>query len=261
MISNKNHLLQDIKVAHYFSTSDITSRYSNSAIGLAWPTISILIPLIFLSSIWIVILEEEPLRFLSHFVIGYVFWSLISSTLIASSTAFIRSAPTMKITKVRPRLFVMEVLITKLYEYKWTILITIILTIIVNSEILLTPKSMILFLICALSIIFFLYHASIVLAYFGAMYDDTERLLVAVLNMVFFATPIIYYPERLGEFQKILYFNPFFYLIEGLRQPLTNTNPSAIVLTPIIVMTFLIYILSLKLEKLYSAYIAMWVQK
>ena len=261
MISNKDHLYRDIKVAHYFSISDITSRYSNSTIGLAWPTISILIPLIFLSSIWIVILEEDFLRFLPHFVIGYVLWSLMSSTLIASSTAFIRSAPTMKITKVRPRLFVMEVLFTKLYEYKWVILIIITLTAIMNDCILFNPKSMLLFLISAPLIIFFMYHASIVLAYFGAMYDDTERLLVTVLNMVFFATPIIYFPERLGDFQKLLYLNPFFYLIEGVRQPLTSASPSLIIFPPIFIMSVIIYVVSLKLEKLYSDYVAMWVQK
>ena len=169
--------IRDVIVAHYFASSDVSSRYSNSIIGVFWYTISLIVPLLFLSWIWIVLLEQEIKVFFPHFAIGYLAWTMISSVLILASTAFLKSASTMKITKVRPRLFIMEILFCKIMEIKGATFLTVTMVIIIDRSIISSATNLIYLVIGFISISFALYHACIIISYSGARYADTEPLL------------------------------------------------------------------------------------
>lgn len=253
--------IRDAIVAHYFASSDVSSRYSNSIIGIFWYTVSLIVPLLFLSWIWIVLLEQEIKVFFPHFAIGYLVWTTISSVLILASTAFLKSAATMKITKVRPRLFIMEIIFCKIMETKGAAFLIATVVILIDRSIISSTINLIYLVIAFISVSFALYHACIIISYSGARYADTEPLLSTFLNMLFFATPIIYFPDRLGDFQYLLYFNPIFYIIEAIRQPFLNESPSNLIYFILIFIGLALYAISCKIEKSYSGNVAMWVQK
>ena len=47
------------------------------------------------------------------------------------------------------------------------------------------------------------------------------------MQIAFFMTPVIWKPEQLGRGQALLWLNPFFDLLEIVRQPLLGTLPGA----------------------------------
>ncbi|QLH42735.1 MAG: ABC transporter permease [Coxiellaceae bacterium] len=65
------------------------------------------------------------------------------------------------------------------------------------------------------------------LAMLGARYRDVSQIIVSLMQVSFFLTPIMWSPAILPErFQFIVAINPFAQYIELLRAPLMGTMPS-----------------------------------
>jgi ABC-type polysaccharide/polyol phosphate export permease len=55
-----------------------------------------------------------------------------------------------------------------------------------------------------------------------------QPVVVNLIQVMFFLTPIIWKAEQLSEArQKLIHLNPFFYLLELLREPLLGIVPAA----------------------------------
>lgn len=61
-----------------------------------------------------------------------------------------------------------------------------------------------------------------VLAFF---YRDVMQLIKAVMRLGFLVTPIIWKPERLGEYEVFVWLNPFYSFIDFCRAPLMGEMP------------------------------------
>lgn len=55
-----------------------------------------------------------------------------------------------------------------------------------------------------------------------SMLPDFKHLVNAIMGLAFLATPVIWDIERLGEYQKYIWLNPFFPPLEFMRYSLTG---------------------------------------
>jgi lipopolysaccharide transport system permease protein len=60
---------------------------------------------------------------------------------------------------------------------------------------------------------------------FCARFRDIPPIVASVMQIAFFVTPVIWKPEQLGSGQALLWLNPFFDLLEIVRQPLLGMLP------------------------------------
>jgi len=54
----------------------------------------------------------------------------------------------------------------------------------------------------------------------SARFRDIPPIVASLLQLSFFATPILFKKNLLGEYEFILQFNPFFYFLEIFRNPI-----------------------------------------
>jgi ABC-type polysaccharide/polyol phosphate export permease len=59
-------------------------------------------------------------------------------------------------------------------------------------------------------------------------YRDVPQLIVSLLQVLFFVTPIMWVPELLGARAYFVNFNPGYHIVELIRAPLLGKAPSAI---------------------------------
>ena len=97
-----------------------------------------------------------------------------------------------------------------------------------------------------------------ILGYLGAKYSDLEQIINSSMSVIFFFTPVIYFPERLQEYQFVLYFNPFFYLIESIRQPLINEHPDPLIYITLTFICAIIITASAVFSRKWSKECALW---
>jgi lipopolysaccharide transport system permease protein len=67
---------------------------------------------------------------------------------------------------------------------------------------------------------------ALVAAVISARYRDVPQLVANILAILFWLTPLMYFPEQLGRKRFIADYNPFTHLIALLREPLLGGTPS-----------------------------------
>lgn len=60
----------------------------------------------------------------------------------------------------------------------------------------------------------------------AARFRDVPMIIQSIFNVLFWLTPLVYYPEQLGEARYLADFNPFTHLMALLRSPLLGETPS-----------------------------------
>lgn len=68
----------------------------------------------------------------------------------------------------------------------------------------------------------------LVLGALCARYRDIPPIVGALMQVVFYVTPIIWAPEQLHGYARFLLLNPFYAVIEIFRQPLLGVTPDAV---------------------------------
>jgi ABC-type polysaccharide/polyol phosphate export permease len=100
----------------------------------------------------------------------------------------------------------------------------------------------------------------IVFSILGTRYKDVAEIVQFVMRISFLATPVIWMPssEKAQSLGLLLYFNPFYYLLEIVRAPLQGVVPSWEIWAVPLVMLFLGWSLSAVLYRKYASYIPVW---
>lgn len=68
----------------------------------------------------------------------------------------------------------------------------------------------------------FLLASTLLIAVIGARFRDVPPAISSILQVAFFATPIIWEPSSLSAHHWVIAINPFFYLVECVRAPLLD---------------------------------------
>ena len=81
--------------------------------------------------------------------------------------------------------------------------------------------------------------------------QDTEYIIQFVLNMAFYATPILYLPSTLPElFQKVLNLNPMTHILDAYRNAfMYHTVPDIKIMLILVVMSVVVCFIGYKIFK------------
>jgi lipopolysaccharide transport system permease protein len=79
------------------------------------------------------------------------------------------------------------------------------------------------------------------------------------MQIAFFLTPVIWQPEQLGKSAALLPINPFFALIDILREPLLGKTPSTLVWLAAIAYSLLLCVISWTLFVRARGRVAFWI--
>ena len=67
---------------------------------------------------------------------------------------------------------------------------------------------------------------ALVAAVISARYRDVPLMIQNILNILFWFTPLMYFPEQLGQQTVLADYNPFTHMIALMREPLLGGTPS-----------------------------------
>jgi lipopolysaccharide transport system permease protein len=218
---------------------DFKQRYKNSVLGYFW---SLLEPLMMLSILYLVFshLMKSPVEYYPLFLLmGLIMWNFFSRA-TTSGLATIRFKPSLIKKVYFPRdILVISTCTTALLMSLFESVIFVIFMVIFQI-----PLSL---YIAYLPCIIFLYYiltlgVSLALAALNVFYQDIQYIWTVVLQIGFFATPVMYplsvFPQNL---QQLLSYNPLAQIIYLARDvTLYAKAPNTASFTYVIVITFVI---------------------
>ena len=211
------------RLGHLMAWQDIKKRYRRSTLGPVWLTLSSAVQILTISFLSSFLFNSSLQRSLPFVCAGMLFWGMISQMINDGSYLFLSTQSYLMQIKRPLTLFVIQAIwrnmIILAHNSVIYFVIAIILVVIPSSAILIWPLGFVLDLVCLSWMVLFV-------AIVSVRYRDVPVIIQNVLGIVFWFTPLMYFPEQLGSQQYLVEYNPLTHMIALLRAPLIGSVPT-----------------------------------
>lgn len=209
----------------YLGVQDVKGRYQRTKLGLLWPFMTISVWVVGVGAIYGSLFQQDLRSFLPYLASGFVLWGFIQSSLVEGCNSYFSAIGYIKQFNFPTTVYVLRTLVSNFFNFLITLPILILILIYFNIDFGIGT----LWLLLGLAILFVVSFFHILLFSNVTLYvKDAPHLLSAILQLMFFITPIIFTVDMLKQkgLDFIYSYNPFYYMIEVVRYPLLN-NESA----------------------------------
>ena len=207
----------------FMGWQDIRQRYRRTILGPWWLAISTAMLVLFLGFLWSEIFAVNVEIFMPFFVIGYVLWTFLSGVIAEATTAFTQFEGLILQRRIPFSAYLYRIgmrhAIILLHNASVVVLILILFGSGPSWNYLLAIPGLLIFAAATLM-------ASIPVAILCTRFRDMPQVVTNVLQVAFFATPIMWRPDSLVRFRWMADLNPFAHLVNVVRAPLLGAVPS-----------------------------------
>lgn len=209
----------------FLAWHDIKIRYRRSKIGPFWITISMAIFCVALGVVYSQLFKVEISELMPFLAIGIVVWSLVASCVGEMSDLFVNNASYIKDMRINPLIILFRALTRNTIIFAHNLLIVIGIYLFFGiwpgwTGLLALPG----FLLVMLNLL----AIGIPLSIIGARFRDLSQITQSMLQVVFFITPIFWFPRLLAEGSWVIAANPVAYFMDLVRSPLLGHAPEPI---------------------------------
>lgn len=208
---------KNTKVWFSLSYFDISQRYTRTTLGPLWSTLSLGLIIFFLGIIYSTIFTQSVDSYLPYFGIGLIIWTFFSTIVNEACTSFITAEAIIKQMRLPLSIHIFRMVSRNVILLLHNIVIIPIILTYFNIVPQFNPFGYLFFIISVLvaSIGLGLFFAT-----FAARFRDVTFMTGSAVQLIFFATPIIWKPESAGARSWVFEYNPIYYLIELFRAPI-----------------------------------------
>jgi ABC-type polysaccharide/polyol phosphate export permease len=201
---------------------DIRQRYRRSVLGPFWITLSTGVFILLLGVIYSRLFHMSLQNYMPFLSVGYILWGFISQTTNDSCMAFHDGSRIIKQIKLPYSVYILRVVLRNLIVFMHTIVIFIPIAFIFR----IVPNSTTLFVLPG----FFLVCVNVtwvaaILAILSTRYRDMPPIVTPCVQIMLFATPIMWPASSLNSAAIIAEINPLYHLIELVRAPMLGMAP------------------------------------
>jgi ABC-type polysaccharide/polyol phosphate export permease len=211
------------QLSHFLAWQDIKQRYRRSTLGPIWMTLTFGIQIFTMGFLSSFLFGAALSKSFPYVCAGMLFWALITQTISEGAGLFISTARFLTQIKSPLTVFLLQTvwrnILTSAHNAAIYVVVAIIFFVVPGLSIILWPLGLILDLIC-------LSWMALVCAIVSARYRDVPVIITNIIAVLFWLTPLMYFPEQLGRRRFIADYNPFAHMIALVRDPLLGGTPS-----------------------------------
>jgi len=240
----------------FLAWQDIRIKYRRSKIGPFWITISMAVFCIALGVVYSQLFKIETSDLVPFLAIGLVVWNFVASCVGEMPNLFVDNAAYIKDMRINPLTILLRVLTRNAIIFGHNLLIVLGIYLyfgIWPGWIALLALPGYFLVVLNLAVI------GIPLSIVGARFRDLAQITQSILQVVFFITPIFWFPRLLAEGSWVIAANPVAYFIDLIRSPLLGHAPEPISWAVSLVTLLTTSILAVWVYRNKSARIAFWV--
>lgn len=223
---------------------NIRGRYQQSALGWLWAIIQPVVSVIILTLIFtrIVPIDTGDTPYIIFSYVAIVPWTFLSSSLGDMTASLVTNMSLIKKIYFPREAIPIAAMLARLMDFGVAAVLIVILMIIFKMPVYL-PALLFLPLILAVQIILIL-GLGMALATLNIFYRDVQSVLTLVIQIWFYASPIIYPITMVPKSLRTLYFlNPMAGILESYRDVVIRARIPGIYLLPATVISLIIFII------------------
>lgn len=203
--------------------SDIKLRYRGSALGPFWLTISMGVQVAAMAFLYADLFHTDVNTYLPYLTISIVLWGYMNTLISDGCTCFSQSDSLIKGTRMPFTVHAARSVVrnTIILAHNLVVVVVVFAVMGVHESLysLVAIPVFMLWVIDGFAI-------SLLFGAFCARFRDVPQIIMSIMQIAFFVTPIMWYAKILEshpEAYLLVRLNPFFYLLEVLRAPLLGT--------------------------------------
>ncbi len=204
---------------------DIRLRYRRSTLGPFWITLSMAAMIYSMGFLYGKLFKVELDVYYPYLATGLVTWAFIAALINDGADALSNASSFIKQIKLPFSIYILRVLTNNFIVFLHNILAIIPILLFFNTSI--TPLLLLILLLNLVLLLLCGFCYGFVFSLLGARYQDIKPIIGSILQIFFLLTPIIWLPSMLPErFDYFADYNPFYQLVNLLREPLMGQMPS-----------------------------------
>jgi len=198
---------------------DLQAKYRRSLLGVLWSIITPFALSVIIGTVYAFLFNQDIKVMIPMMFAGLNPWTFIVACAEGGNNAFIHAEGYLKQLDVNPQIFPLRVVFVGFINLLYSIMAFFVLYLILQPNafgaemLMLIPGLVIMFVFC--------WGVAQFAAVANLYVRDYQPLQSLALQGLFYVTPIIYRPSQLGEkFAFVYRFNPFYYILDVVKQPL-----------------------------------------
>lgn len=214
-------LISDFNLWSFLSLNEIKKRYRRSILGPFWLVFSNAVIVSVLSLMYSEILKKDLNWYILYLGVGFVVWQFISSCLSESTEYLLKSSSLIKSYRVSIYNYIYQEIGKNFLFFIHNVPFWIFVVFYFNGSISVSA------LIIVFSFVLIFLNAVWIcplISLISTRYRDFTPIISTIVQLSFFATPVLWDVSHITEARSylnwLIYFNPFYHIIEIFRQPL-----------------------------------------
>jgi len=211
------------RLGHFLAWQDIKQRYRRSTLGPTWLTLSFGIQIMSMGFLSAFLFAVPIGKSLPYVCAGMLLWGFVTQMINDGAGLFVTTSRYITQIKTPLTVFLMQTVwrnvIIAGHNALIYVVVAVILVVIPGPSILLLPFGFAL-VIVALS------WMALVAAILSARYRDVPVMISNLFGILFWFTPLMYFPEQLGRKRFIADYNPLTHIVALVREPLLGNVPT-----------------------------------
>ena len=207
----------------YMSWQDIRQRYRGSLLGPFWVAGGIGAASLGAGLLYSQILKTDARQLIPYTSLSIGLWTLMSLTLTEACHAFIGVSLLVHNMALPRPVHIFRVVSRNLIVFAHGLVVVALVFLLMGRA---PASGSALSLVGLALMVFNLTWSSWVLALLSARFRDVVQVTFYALQFAIFVTPIFWYARMAGPKQVVLFFNPFYHLMETVRGPILGYAPT-----------------------------------
>jgi ABC-type polysaccharide/polyol phosphate export permease len=201
----------------FLGTHDIRQRYRRSVLGPLWITISTAVLIGGLGVMYAGLFKMDVHDYIPYLAAGMITWSFMSVVITESCLVFTGAEGSIKAARIPLASYVLRLVWRNVlvFLHNAVVLVGVVLWFLPFN-----PMGLLQALVGLAVIGVFLFWLALAVGLLCARFRDIPLIVTNVLQVVFFMTPIMWKAEVLNSRMWIAEINPFYYMLELVRNPL-----------------------------------------
>ena len=199
---------------------EIKRRYRRTMMGPFWTCITLLIFVMVIGSVGSGLLSKETADYLPFLVAGMIVWVMLQSTLLESVNVFVAGGGLIRQMNFEYSILVYALVWRNVIVFAHNLLVYLLILLIFApgklgfANLLAIPGLIVLAVNCT--------WISLLLGMASLRFRDLQQLVVSIVQVAMFVTPLFWPPESLEGLRRIFFveLNPLYHLLTIVRDPL-----------------------------------------
>jgi ABC-type polysaccharide/polyol phosphate export permease len=205
-------------------SNDIKARYRRSAFGQLWLTLSMGLTIGALGVLYAFLFKQDVTSYLPFIAISIITWQFFAGLINDGCSAFTGSEGYIRNMTLPLSTYPLRVLARNIVVFLHNIILIPVVWLVLAAPVGWTALMM----IPGLALVMINgFCVGLLLGSLAARYRDLPSIVINVMQLAFFLSPVIWRPEQLGpQAQAFVWLNPFSYFLAIVRDPLLGSLPT-----------------------------------